>query len=65
MLALLMGGIYIRRWDRLKCLDIRSKLKKDWFSCSKINWGDTHTQTHIGSHKPTFIFENEESRLKL
>jgi hypothetical protein len=42
----LSGGIYsVRHWDGLRCHDIRTKLRKEWFSHSEFNWGG-HLQTH-------------------
>jgi hypothetical protein len=42
----LMEGIfYLRRWDGLRCRDIRTKSHKDWFRRSKVNRGETQTHT--------------------
>jgi hypothetical protein len=52
----------LRRWDGLRCRDIRTKFHKVWFRHSKVNGGGTQTSTW--SHKPTLFFQNKESRLK-
>jgi hypothetical protein len=61
----LIGGICeVRRWNGLRCHDnlIRTKFHKNWFRHSKFNSGNTQLAWWL--HKPTFIFENRESRLK-
>jgi hypothetical protein len=47
-------------------LDIRTKFYKNGFRHLNVNKGDTRTNTQTArwSHKPTFIFQNRESRLK-
>jgi hypothetical protein len=44
-------------WDGLRCHDIRTKFRKDWFRHSKVNWvgggGYTHTHTDRTAY---FIF---------
>jgi hypothetical protein len=45
----LMGGIYeAHRWDGLRCHDIHTKFRNDWFRHSKID-------REWWSHKPTFL----------
>jgi hypothetical protein len=42
----LMGGIYeVRLWYGLRCHDIHTKFRKDWFRHSKVDWGGGFTDT--------------------
>jgi hypothetical protein len=44
---------------------MHTKFHKDWLRHSQVNRGrGIHRQTAWRSHKPTFIFQNKESRLK-
>jgi hypothetical protein len=65
----LMGRIYeARHWDELRWHDIHTKFHRDRVRYSKVDIGDTYTDTQTArwSYKPTsiFIFRNKESRLK-
>jgi hypothetical protein len=56
---------HLKLWH---CLDVHTKFHKDWLRHSKVNGElQTHTHTEAGnwSHKPTSIFLNKESRLKI
>jgi hypothetical protein len=47
-----------------------TKFRKDWFSHSEFDKGDTQTDIHTGTqrawrlHKPTLFFLNKENSLK-
>jgi hypothetical protein len=63
----LIGGIYeVRRSDWFRCHDVRTKFHKNWFRQSTVDRRDSHTRTQKAwrCHKPTFILQNKESRLK-
>jgi hypothetical protein len=63
---LMRGIISLGRWDGLRCRDKSTKFHKDWFGRSRVNVGDTqtdtctHTRTATWSHKPTLIFQNRK-----
>jgi hypothetical protein len=65
-----MGGIYeLSRLDGLRCHDIHTKFRNDWFRHSKVNgggWGwDSQTQRqHADRISLHLFFQNKESRLK-
>jgi hypothetical protein len=56
------GGIFTEKFSSNDARDIRTEFYKDWFRHSKVNRGDTQTQTAKRSHKPN-SFLNKESRL--
>jgi hypothetical protein len=50
----LMGRIYeVRRWDGLRCHNIHTEFQKVWFGHSKVDRGDTYTQTQHGNRIST------------
>jgi hypothetical protein len=60
------GNYEVRQGDALRCHGVRIKFHKVWFRHSKVKKGGyTDIQTEWSSHKPTFISQNEESKLKI
>jgi hypothetical protein len=62
----LIRGIYeVRRWDGLRCHDIRTKFNKDYFRYLEVERGIQTHREHGDLISLFLFFQNKESRLKI